>query len=72
MVMGGDSSSKGCEFESQHHGHFFRYVFVVKFVFEKTKINEKEAGVVALTNKLVAVTILVLARLTFEADMMGL
>ena len=46
--MGGDSCSKGCEFESRHHildGHFFTYIFVVKFVFEKTKINEKEAGV---------------------------
>ena len=45
MVMG-DSCSKGREFESQHHildGHFFTYIFVVKF--EKTKIKEKEAGV---------------------------
>ena len=35
MVMGGDSCSKDCEFESQHcilDGHFFAYVFVVKFV----------------------------------------
>ena len=35
MVMGGDSRSKGCEFESQHRildGHFLTYLFVVKFV----------------------------------------
>ena len=34
-VMGGDSCSKGCEFESQCHildGHFFTYLFVVKVV----------------------------------------
>ena len=47
MVMGGDSCSEGCGFESQQHildGHF-SHIFVVKIVvFEKTKINEKEAG----------------------------
>ena len=47
MVMGGDFHSEGCGFESQHHkldGHF-TLLFVVKNVlFEKTKINEKEAG----------------------------
>ena len=35
VVMGGDSCSKGCEFESQHRildGNFFTYLFVVKFV----------------------------------------
>ena len=35
MVMGGDSCSKGCEFEPQHRildGHFFTNLFVVKFV----------------------------------------
>ena len=35
MVMGGDLSSKGREFKSQHHildGHFFTKLFVVKFV----------------------------------------
>ena len=35
VVMGGDSRSKGCEFESQHRildGHFFINVLVVKFV----------------------------------------
>ena len=34
-VMGGDSCSKGREFEYQHHildGHFLAYLFVVKFV----------------------------------------
>ena len=33
MVMGGDSFSKGHEFESRHRildGHFFTYIFVVK------------------------------------------
>ena len=33
--MGGDSCSKGREFKSRHHildGHFFTYLFVVKFV----------------------------------------
>ena len=54
VVMGGDSCSKGCEFESWHcilDGHFFTYLFVVKFVacvFEKTKINEKEARVTSI------------------------
>ena len=48
VVMGGDSCSEGCGFESQHHilnGHF-SHLFVVKIVilFEKTKINEKVAG----------------------------
>ena len=45
------------EFESQHcilHGHFFTYLFVVKFVMcvKKTKINEKEAGVGPYFNKI--------------------
>ena len=50
MVMGGGSCSKGREFISRDHildGHFSD-LFVVKIVmmfFEKTKINEKEAGV---------------------------
>ena len=46
MVMGRDSCSKGCGFESQHcilDGHF-SHPFVVKFMFEKTKINEKRPG----------------------------
>ena len=49
MVMGRDSYSKGCEFESWHcilDGHFSHLFFVKMLcVFEKTKINEKEAGV---------------------------
>ena len=48
MVMGGDSSFKGHEFESRqpYNGWtFFTYIFAVNFnVFEKMK-NEKEAGV---------------------------
>ena len=49
MVMGGDTCSKGHEFESQHHildVHFFTYLSVVKFVkfVLKDEINEKEAG----------------------------
>ena len=34
VVMGRDSMSKGCEFESWHcilDGHFFTFLFVVKF-----------------------------------------
>ena len=53
VVMGGDSCAKGCEFKSWHHildGHFFTYLFVVKFVmlFEKTKINKKRLGLAHL------------------------
>ena len=48
MVMRGDSCSEGRGFKSPHcklDGHF-SHLFVVKIVmlFEKTKINEKEAG----------------------------
>ena len=49
VVMGGDSRSKGCGFESRHRildGHF-SHIFVVKivlFVWKRPKINEKEAG----------------------------
>ena len=46
VFMGGDYCSKGRECESWHRildGHFFTYIFDVKFVFEKT--NVKEAGV---------------------------
>ena len=35
VVMGGDSCSKGREFESWHRildGHFITYIFVIKFV----------------------------------------
>ena len=48
VVIGGDSCSKDREFESWHRildGHF-SHLFVVKLycLFEKTTINEKEAG----------------------------
>ena len=45
VTVGGDSCSKGCEFESQHcilDGHFFTFICCENF-FENTKINEKEA-----------------------------
>ena len=51
MVMGGDLCYKGSEFESRHHileGHdFFHLSICCKIcnVFEKTKINKKEATV---------------------------
>ena len=47
VVIGGDSCSKGREFESQHHildGHF-SHLFVVKivmFVLKRPKINDKK------------------------------
>ena len=46
VVMGGDSRSKGCEFESGPpilDGYFFTYLFVM--CVWKDEINEKEAGV---------------------------
>ena len=43
MVMGRDSCSEGRGFESQYTGWtFFHIVKIV--MFEKTKINQKEAG----------------------------
>ena len=50
MVMGRDSCSKGCGFESRLHildGHF-SHIFVVKICnvcLKRPKINKKEAGV---------------------------
>ena len=50
VAMGGDSCSKGCEFKSQHCrlvGHF-SHTYLLKnlyCVFERMKINEKEAEV---------------------------
>ena len=50
VVMGRDSNSKGCGFESRHRlldGHFFTY-FCCKncnVCLKRPKINEKEAGV---------------------------
>ena len=48
VVIGGDSSFQGCGFKSQHcilDGHF-SHLFAAKNVmlFERTEINEKEAG----------------------------
>ena len=50
MVMGGDSCSKGREFESQHRildGHFFTFICCknCNMYLKKAKINGKEAGV---------------------------
>ena len=50
MVMGGDSRSKCCGFESRHHildGHFFTYICCknCNVCLKRLKINEKEAGV---------------------------
>ena len=45
VVIGGDSCSEGCGFKSHRHildGHFSQ-LFVARIVFEKTKLNEKEA-----------------------------
>ena len=50
VVMGGDSHSEGCGFESRLHildGHF-SHIFVVKICnvcLKRPKINEKGAGV---------------------------
>ena len=44
MVMRGDLCSKGRAFKSQHHildGHFFTYIFVVKFVMFVLKDKNK-------------------------------
>ena len=56
MVMGGDSCSKGCGFESQHHildGHFVTYICCKNCNnFGKDEISEKEAGDGPLLKKL--------------------
>ena len=49
-VMGDDSCSKGCGFESQGHildGHFFTLICYKNCIvcLKRPKINEKEAGV---------------------------
>ena len=49
MVMGEDSCSNGCEFESWHNildGYFFTFICCknCNVGLKKTKINEKEAG----------------------------
>ena len=54
MVMGRDSRSKSCGFESRHRmldGHFFTYI-CCKICLEKPKINEKAAGVGPFKKKL--------------------
>ena len=43
MVMGGDSCLEGRGFKSQHR-ILDQYFFTYTYLFEKTKINEKEAG----------------------------
>ena len=46
VVMGGYSCSKGRGFQSRYHlldGHFSHIFVAKKLIFEKTKINEKEA-----------------------------
>ena len=54
VVMGGDSCSKGCEFESRHHildGHFFTYIFVVKICnvcLKRRKYIKKRPGLAHL------------------------
>ena len=50
MVMGGDSRSEGCGFESRCHildGHFFTLICCKNCIvcLKRPKINEKEAGV---------------------------
>ena len=51
MVMGRDSSSEGCGFESRHrilNGHYFTYICCKNFndvCLKRPKLNEKEARV---------------------------
>ena len=51
MVMGRDSHSKGCGFESRHcilDGHFFKYICCKNcsdVCLKRAKMNEKDAGV---------------------------
>ena len=50
VVTGGDLTSEGCGFESQHcvlHGHYCTIIsckIVLMFVWKWPKLNEKEAG----------------------------
>ena len=55
VVRGGDSCSKGRQFESRHCilDGFFSHAYLLKdlqCVFEKTKINEKEAELASIKN----------------------
>ena len=51
MVMGRDSHSEACGFDSRHRiqdGHFFAYTCCKNYIdvcLKRLKINEKEAGV---------------------------
>ena len=58
MVMGGDSYSEGRGFDSLHcilDEHFSQiFVVVIVMLFEKTKINEKDAGDGPFIKKLTA------------------
>ena len=47
MFEGGDSCCEGCGFKSQCrilYAHFSHLFFVKIEMFEKTKVNEKDAG----------------------------
>ena len=56
LVMGRDSRSESCGFESRHHildGHIFTYICCKNyddFCLKRPKINEKEAGIGPLKN----------------------
>ena len=48
VVMGGDSCTRGCEFEFLHwilDGHFSHLIVVKIFLLEKTEIKQKGAGI---------------------------
>ena len=47
MVLGRDSCSKGCGFESWHHilDGYFLFVLKIVIILEKTENKLKEAGV---------------------------
>ena len=58
MVMGRDSHSEACGFDSRHRiqdGHFFAYTCCKNYIdvcLKRLKINEKEAGVGPFLKKL--------------------
>ena len=56
MVMGRDSRSEGCGFESRHcilDGYFFTYICCKNCIvcLKRPKINEKEAGLANFSKK---------------------
>ena len=61
MVMGRDSHSEGCGFESRYRkldGHFFTYIFRKNcndVCLKRSKMNEKEAGVGPFFKKRLAI-----------------